>query len=117
MTFINGLLILMLCQLVGEIVVIICQLPVSGPILGMFILFTILVIKGGANKSLSQTSHILISHLSLLFIPAGVGIIAYLELFKSNWVGVIIVITMSTCITLICTAWTMQLVMKKNPDK
>ena len=64
--------VLLVCQLVGEIVIVAFGLPVPGPVVGMVLLFVYLILRRGVSEDLSNTSHGLLRHLSLLFVPAGV---------------------------------------------
>ncbi len=74
MKFLNGVTLLLVYQLTGEILVRLLGLPIPGPVLGMVMLFVTLMIRGSAPPdSLSEASSALLSHLSLLFVPAGVG--------------------------------------------
>ena len=71
MNIVPGMTILLLFQLVGEAIVIVFQLPVPGPVLGMLALFTTLVIRKGWQGSLEPVSQAILRHFSLLFVPAG----------------------------------------------
>jgi holin-like protein len=104
MHFINGITLLLIYQLVGEILVLTLGLPVPGPVLGMILLFLTLLIRGRSSESLDQSSAGLLSHLSLLFVPAGVGIIMHLDLIAEAWLPIALTLVLSTLITLAATA-------------
>jgi holin-like protein len=104
MTFINGLTILLFYQLVGEISVRWLGLPVPGPVLGMIMLFITLVIYGREPESLSTASTTLLSHLSLLFIPAGVGMMVHFDRIANEWLSISVALILSTVITLVFSA-------------
>src|SRR5579859_1548707 len=80
---IESLALILLCQLIGEVLVRLLHLPVPGPVIGMGLLFAGLVLRGGPPEKLEQTAGGLLSHLSLLFVPAGVGIMLHLDLILS----------------------------------
>ena len=61
---IGGLLSLLLCQLAGEALARALGLPVPGPVLGLALL--------------------LLAHLGLLFVPAGVGVVMHLEVLAGD---------------------------------
>ena len=87
---VRGLLILLLCQLVGEFVVTALGAPVPGPVVGMVILFIALRIRRPTSKSsVVKASDGLLDHLQLLFIPAGAGVVAYLPLLGSAWLPIV----------------------------
>jgi len=112
MQFVNGLTILLFYQLTGEISVRWLGLPVPGPVLGMIMLFITLLIKGSISKSLEGASTTLLSHLSLLFIPAGVGMMVHVERIANEWLSISIALLLSTAITLIFSALVMLLMSK-----
>lgn len=76
----KGLLVLLGCQLAGEIVVRSTGLEFPGPVLGMLIFLIVLrVRRPGEASSLVAAPTLLLQHLHLLFVPAGVGIVVYLH--------------------------------------
>jgi holin-like protein len=116
MTFINGLTILLFYQLVGEISVRWLGLPVPGPVLGMIMLFITLVIYGRAPESLNTASTTLLSHLSLLFIPAGVGMMVHFDRIANEWLSISVALILSTVITLVFSALIMLAASKLMTD-
>ncbi len=75
----NGMMWLLGCQLVGEVLVRSLDLPVPGPVVGMVILFALLQWRRPeTGAGLLRISDRMLRHLQLLFIPPGVGIVAYL---------------------------------------
>jgi len=117
MQFVNGLTILLFYQLIGEISVRWLGLPVPGPVLGMIMLFITLLIKGSISKSLEGASTTLLSHLSLLFIPAGVGMMVHVERIANEWLSISIALLLSTAITLIFSALVMLFMSKLMTGK
>ncbi len=104
MLFINGLSVLLLYQLMGEVTVRWLGIPVPGPVLAMIMLFISLVIKGSTPASLQSSANTILSHLSLLFIPAGVGIMVHFERLQNEWLPISIAVLFSTVITLVFSA-------------
>ena len=96
-------------QLVGEVTARGFNLPIPGPVLGMLFLFIALMIKGGPGKELQGTSQTLLQHLSLLFVPAGTGIMVHLNRVASEWLPLMLSLVISTLATLIVTALVMKL--------
>lgn len=90
---INGLTLLLLCQLCGEVLARALHLPVPGPVLGMALLFAGLLRgrlrdspdEAPAPPGLGQTADTLLMHLGLLFVPAGVGVVVYLPQLARDW--------------------------------
>lgn len=81
----NGMMWLLGCQLVGEIVVRTFDLPVPGPVIGMVLLFVLLQVRHPEPTSgLLRMSDALLRHLQLLFVPPGVGIVVYLSAVRND---------------------------------
>ncbi|QRM19095.1 CidA/LrgA family protein [Dechloromonas sp. TW-R-39-2] len=100
---------LLLCQLAGEVIARGLDLPVPGPVLGMLLLFLVLTLRGGPGHDLQTTSQTLLQHLSLLFVPAGTGIMVHLHRVADEWLALSISLLVSTLMTLLVTGLVMQL--------
>ena len=104
MSFLNGITILLIYQLVGEVSVLYLELPVPGPVMGMILLFITLLIRRNTPESLNTAASTLLSHLSLLFIPAGVGMMVHFERIGNEWLPISLAIILSAIITFAATA-------------
>ncbi|MGE5475211.1 MAG: CidA/LrgA family protein [Bacteroidales bacterium] len=100
--------VLLLCQLAGEVIARLTHLPVPGPVIGMLLLFVGLVIRRGVPEQLEKTGTTLLSHLSLLFIPAGVGVMVHLKLIAGEWLPIGAALVGSTALTIAVTGLVMQ---------
>ncbi|MGF1561704.1 MAG: CidA/LrgA family protein [Geminicoccaceae bacterium] len=100
---------LLVCQLIGETVVVATHLPVPGPVIGMLLLFAGLMIRGGVPQQLDAVTGFLLQHLSLLFVPAGVGVLAHVDLLSRDWWPIGVTVVISTLATIVLTAWLVQL--------
>jgi holin-like protein len=103
------------CQLAGEVIARLSHLPVPGPVIGMAILFTALVIRGSVPDGLEQVSSRLLGHLSLLFVPAGVGIMLHLGLIGANWLSISLALIGSTALTIAVTGLVMAWLSGRKP--
>ena len=112
MQFLNGITVLLVYQLIGEVTVRIFKWPVPGPVLGMVLLFLTLILRGHWAKPLEPATTALLSHLSLLFVPAGVGVMVHFSRIGQQWVPIVLSLVISTLITLAATALIMQLAMR-----
>jgi len=92
--------ILLVCQLAGEVVARLFQWPVPGPVLGMVILFCGLLLRGHVPKEMSDVTGGLLQNLSLLFVPAGVGVMLHAQLLVENWAALSIALVLSATITI-----------------
>ncbi|MCM0020576.1 MAG: CidA/LrgA family protein [Tagaea sp.] len=99
---------LLLCQLIGEALVRMAGLPVPGPVLGMVLMFAYLAVRKTVPDELARTTGGLLDHLSLLFVPAGVGVILHLELVAAEWPAIGAALIVSTLVTIAVTALIMR---------
>ncbi len=108
---------LLLYQLTGEILAHVLALPVPGPVIGMALLFLTLVVRGQSErpipKALQQTASTLLQHLSLLFVPAGTGVMLYLQLIVDEWLPISVALIVSTLGAMTVTA----LILRAMPHK
>lgn len=105
------LTLLLVCQLAGTALEEALHLPVPGAVIGMAILFAGLVIRGGLPEGLRRTAHGLLDHLSLLFVPAGVGVMQQLQLLKGEWLPILGALVGSCVVTIAVTGLVMQAVL------
>ena len=118
-----SLVLILLAQLLGEIVARASALPVPGPVLGGAFLLVFLVLRdrGGpalgrflpeplSDGSLERTCKVLLAHLSLLFVPAGVGVVGRLDVLAANGLALAVVLLVSVTLTIVATAVTFTLV-------
>lgn len=98
------LTLILCCQLAGELIVVATAIPVPGPVLGMVILFVGLRIRNGVPDGLARVVDALLGNLSLLFVPAGVGVMLHLSLIRREWLAVSTALVASTVLTIAVTA-------------
>ena len=101
-------------QLAGETFVKLSGLPVPGPVAGTAMLFAVLVIRGSLPDMLATVSDGLVRNLSLLFVPAGAGVIIHLQLIGNEWIPIAAAIAISTVATVAVTATAMTLFMRRQ---
>lgn len=116
---IRGMTILLTCQLIGEMLTRLLHLGVPGPVLGfagLVVALMVLSARGDIDDSLisqsdlGRVSTILLSCLSLLFVPAGVGVIRHLGVLGAHGIAIAAAVAISTVVTMIVTVWTFVLV-------
>lgn len=109
-----GIAIILCCQLLGEVISHAFSLPFPGPVLGMVLLIIVLWLKDNVfiasrNRefyAIENTGRSILSHLSLLFVPASVGIIQKFEILSRHGLALGIAIMVSTVIALLASAYT-----------
>ena len=93
---IHALLILLTCQLIGEAAARGLALPFPGPVLGMVLLVAALsLIPKLADLMRPVTSGIL-GHMSLLFVPAGGGVVGHFGALGGQGVALLAALVLST---------------------
>ncbi len=116
-----GVTVLLIYQLVGEALAILLKLPVPGPVIGMLLLFLTLLLRGSSLSPVRETAHGILQHLSLLFVPAGVGVMLHFTRVFDEWLPIIASLAISTVLTVAATAVTLKFLLRmhtgKIPDK
>ena len=86
---------MLLCQSAGEAVSRAAHLPLPGPVIGLLLLWAVLqwpALRAPAAAACEP----LLQHLSLLFVPVGVGVITHLALVSQYGVRMLAAIVLST---------------------
>ncbi|RJG02194.1 CidA/LrgA family protein [Noviherbaspirillum sedimenti] len=109
---INTFVILLLFQLVGEVAAHGFGLPIPGPVIGMLLLLLYLMVKQGAAEKLAPTAHGLLRHLSILFVPAGVGVMLHGQRIADEWLPIVAALVLSTVLGMVVTALTVKWLQK-----
>jgi holin-like protein len=100
---IRGLAFLLLLQAAGESIAHALTLPLPGPVVGMALLLPALQV-GWIREPVAAAAQLLLAHLSLLFVPVGVGVITHLDLVSQYGVRLLLVIVLSTWVGMAVTA-------------
>ena len=88
----------------GELLKCIFNIPLSGSIVGMLLLFCALQFKIVKIESVNRSSEFLLKHLILFFIPFGVGIMVFIPKIKPYILPLMIGIIVSTYLTMFIVA-------------
>ena len=111
---IPALTLLLVFQLVGEVVARALALPIPGPVIGMALLFLTLLLRGGPGEDLRVTSGQLLQHLSLLFVPAGTGIVLYGHRLADEWLPLTVALIGSTALGIVVTALVLRALSRRH---
>jgi holin-like protein len=109
---IGALTTLLIYQLAGEVFVQALGLPVPGPVIGMLALFLTLLARRRVAEPLQDTANGILQHLSLLFVPAGVGVMIHAARVREEWLAIGAALVASTVLTIAVTAFTMRALMR-----
>lgn len=106
--WVGGFCLLILCQLLGEAMVqllraVVPGLIFPGPVAGLILLLLLLPQLRRGRKSVIGAAQSLLGVLTLLFVPAAVGIIEHGELLKQWGLPLLVAVIVSTLLTLLVT--------------
>lgn len=105
---------LLLFQCAGEAVVRLAGLPIPGPVAGMALLFVALLVRGGAPAALDVAADGLAKHLSLLFVPAGVGVMLHASRLADEGAALAVALVASTVLALAAAGLTFQWLVRRS---
>jgi len=97
-------------QLAGEAISRTLGLPLPGPVVGLVLLLGAMRLRPGLADWLRGAAQGVLAHLSLFFVPAGVGVIAHLPLLREHGVALLLAILGSTVLALVAGALAFTLV-------
>jgi len=116
---IASLSVILICQLIGEVIVRGFRLPLPGPVIGLALLFALMILRDRftalargplRENAVEGTAKGMLAHLSLLFVPAGVGVVQNLDLLAQRGVAIALVLAASVVVTLLVTAGTFLII-------
>lgn len=111
------MVVLLLCQLVGEVAVRLTGLVVPGPVVGMVIFLVLLRWRDPSPRSgLVRAPEVLLRHLQLLFVPAGVGIVVHLGVLRAEALPIAGGLWLSWLLGLAATGWTAALLVRGRDE-
>lgn len=105
---IQALTLLFLCQLAGEAVVRAAGVAFPGPVLGMALLLACLAAARRPAPALDAVAGTILRNLSLLFVPAAVGVMQQAGLIAANALAIFAALVVSTLLTLVVTVLTFR---------
>jgi len=103
---IRALALILLCQLAGEAATRATALPVPGPVLGMALLWALMSASTVVADTVRPVGEGILRHLSLLFVPAGVGVVGHLQTLGPQALALGVAILVSTVLAIAAGALT-----------
>ncbi len=100
----------------GEVLSKVFTLPIPGSVIGMLLLFLALQFKVLKVKDVETVGGFLLGNLSILFLPAGVGIMVYFPVIKDTWWLLLIISLLTTAFTIGFVGLIVQGVKRKFED-
>ena len=108
---------LLVFQCLGEGVSYLFKLPVPGPVIGMLLLFGFLMLRPQIADAIESTALELLRHLSLLFIPAGVGIMVSAGKVRGDALAVVASLIVSTTLAIAVTALVTRALLRRQRNE
>jgi putative effector of murein hydrolase LrgA (UPF0299 family) len=107
---IHALAILLVFQLAGEVAARALGLTLPGPVLGMVFLLAAMIALPRLASAVRAAAQGILAHLSLLFVPAGVGVVGHLDRLGAQGVAILLAIVVSTALAIAAGALAFALV-------
>ncbi|MBP0494054.1 CidA/LrgA family protein [Pararoseomonas indoligenes] len=106
---IPGAALILLCQLLGEALVHGTGWPLPGPVVGMVLLLLLLLgndllADPVDTRFVTGPADGLLMNLTLLFVPAGVGVVNRMDVLAAHWFALAASLVVSTLLGLVVTA-------------
>ena len=95
-------------EVIGEFL----PFPFPASVIGMLLLFLCLAAGILKLEHLQEKADFLLENMAFFFVPAGVSIINYFDILKSNVLQIIVICVVSTVITFAVTAYTVKFAVK-----
>ncbi|WP_413875801.1 CidA/LrgA family protein [Albidovulum sp.] len=107
---IHALIAILLCQLAGEAGARLFSLPVPGPVIGMLLMLGLIVFAPRLAEVVRPTAEGILANLSLLFVPAGVGVVGHIATLGAQALSLLLAVVASTVLAIAAGAVTFALV-------
>ena len=98
---IDGLLLLLLFQFLGETLVHFSGIPIPGPVMGMVMLLIALLVRSTVLQRVAPAANLLIGNLTLLFFPIGVGIVLEWSRYSAHGAALLAAVIGGTLVTMV----------------
>lgn len=96
----HALILILICQLLGEMAARALGLPLPGPVLGMVLLLATLVALPQVGVLVRPLAQGILAHLSLLFVPAGVGVVGHVATLGGQTGAILLAVVVSTVLAI-----------------
>jgi holin-like protein len=108
LSLVLGFLILLAFLCAGNWIADAARLPVPGSVVGMLMLAASLRLGWIPERTVRPAAELLIRNMTLLFVPAGVGVMAYGGLLAREWLPIVVAGAASTVAVLLVVGWLQQ---------
>ncbi|HCE38876.1 MAG: murein hydrolase transporter LrgA [Alcanivorax sp.] len=107
----DGLLILLVFQFLGEVLIHFTGLPLPAPVVGMVLLLLALMFNLPGSDRVSEAAGMLIRHISLLIFPLGVGIVLQWSRYQDYALALTVAVVFGTILAMVLVTLLLKLLM------
>ena len=100
----------------GDVLTSALSIPIPGSVLGLLGAAFAFAHRGEPTPAMGSMFDAIIPHAPLLFVPAGVGLVANLDLIAASWLPIVAAITIGTAGALLATGLSAQLLLQRLPQ-
>ena len=111
---VRGFAILLGLQWLGELLSAWLDLPLPGSVIGMILILAGLRVGLIKLAWVTEASELLLKNLSMLFVPAGVGVMVYFDLIAQQWLPLVLATAVSTIAVIAVTGLTAKFLSRKG---
>jgi holin-like protein len=115
MDALKGLTWLLVAQSLGEAVTRLAHLGLPGPVLGLLVMLALLQVEV-VRRPVGAAADLLLAHLSLLFVPVGVGVMTHPGLLAQYGLRIAVALIVSTLAGLAVSALVLQFMLGRRPS-
>lgn len=108
---------IILFTFIGELLEALIPLPIPAGIYGLLLLFLALCTKILPLSAVKDAAKYVISIMTILFLPATVGLMETWAVLKPIWVPFLVICVVSTVIVMVGAGWITQLILRAKPGK
>lgn len=112
---IRGFAVLLTFQLFGELAVRGFGWPVPGNVVGMTLLLVALMLGVVKLEWVTEAAELVLTHMALLFVPVGVGVMLYFDLIAREWLPIVAATVLSTFVVIAITGHVTQGLAREAP--
>lgn len=113
-SLLQGFALLLFLQWISTEIIAFLGIPFPPPLLGMLILTALLCTGVIKENYIEDIGTALIDKMALLFLPAGVSMILYLDVIKAELLPISLTVILSSVIILCSTALVLEMLLRKK---
>ena len=94
--------------LLGKGIIYVSHLPIPASIIGLLLLFSCLSLRLIPLSYLLPSGSLLLTYITLFFVPVGVGLLQYTNLLSQHWLAIVLSSVVSTVLVFLTVGWLFQ---------